>query len=133
MRLLLSAAALALALSGCDVVGDRVGQEVEARAPGVVKAADCAALARDTATARLDGRGDATSAQAAADRLRERAEGIDDAELRSAAERLAAQVDALRAALATGAADEVRDAAARAREAATAAAAECGIPLEQFL
>jgi hypothetical protein len=117
-----AAVLLLLLVAACSDVRDTAG-----------RAADCVGLARDVAASGLSRSPSVADAEAAARRLDERIQGIDDAELRSSTaqlrDRLQDLADASRAADEAGA----RAAAEQARSAARDTARLCGVPADQFL
>jgi hypothetical protein len=130
MRLALALAAVLLAVPACSEAQDAVNSASST----ANKVADCSALVQQTAQSRITDAQqlDPQEVQRAADGVEQRIRGIDDADVRSAAQRL-------QSALETAAkAAEQRDTAAlaKARQQVTDAVSEtasaCGIPVDQF-
>ena len=122
MRLLLPLLLTGLLTTGCSEARDAVGG-----------ATDCAALAKDIASAGLDGIPTPAEAQSALDRLDERVAGLDEGEVRDAATTLRDRLRDLQQAAAAADPVAVQTAASEARDAARDTAQACGLPADQFL
>ena len=97
------------------------------------RATDCVGLARDVAASGLDRTPTLEEAEQAAQRLDERIETLDDAQVRDAATALRDRLDELREAVASADPAAAQQAGDAAREAARATAETCGLPVDQFL
>ena len=125
MRLRLLALPLALTAlltTGCSGASDAVRG-----------ATDCAALASDIARSGLSGVPTAQEAEQAVDRLDERVDGLQDAEVREAATALRDRLRELQEAVRSADVPAASQSAAAAREAARDTAQACGLPAERFL
>jgi hypothetical protein len=97
------------------------------------RATDCVGLARDVAASGLSRTPTLEEAEQAAQRLDERIETLDDAQVREAATSLRDRLGELRDAVASADPAATQQAGEAAREAARVTADACGLPLDQFL
>jgi len=97
------------------------------------RATDCVGLARDVAASGLSHTPTLEEAEQAAQRLDERIETLDDAQVREAATSLRDRLGELRDAVASADPASTQQAGEAAREAARVTADACGLPLDQFL
>ena len=112
----------ALLLTGCSEVQDAAS-----------RTSDCVGLARDVASSGLAQTPTREEAEAAARRLEERVEQLDDPAVREAAGTLRDRLRDLQEAAASADPAAVQAAAQQARDAARATAETCGLPVDQFL
>jgi hypothetical protein len=123
VRLLaLPLALTALLATGCSGASDAVSG-----------ATDCAALASDIARSGLSGVPTAQEADQAVDRLDERIDGLQNAEVREAATALRDRLRELQEAVRSADVPAASQAASAARDAARDTAQACGLPAERFL
>lgn len=122
MRLLLPLLLTGLLTTGCAEARDAVGG-----------AAECASLAADIARTGLDGVPTAAEAEQAVQRLDDRVQDLEDAEVRAAAGTLRDRLRDLQEAARSADPAGVQQAVADAREAARSTAEACGLPADQFL
>ena len=122
MRLLLPLLLTGLLATGCSEARDAVGS-----------AADCASLAADIARTGLNGVPTAAEAEQAVQRLDDRVQGLQDAEVREAAGTLRDRLRDLQEAVRSADPAGVQQAVTEAREAARDTAQACGLPADQFL
>ena len=122
MRLLLPLLLTGLLTTGCSEARDAVGG-----------AAECASLATDIARTGLDGVPTAAEAEQAVQRLDDRVQDLENAEVREAAGTLRDRLRDLQEAARSADPAAVQQAVADAREAARGTAEACGLPADQFL
>ena len=122
MRLLVPLLLTGLLVTGCSEARDAVGGATE-----------CVSLAADVARTGLDGVPTAAEAEQAVQRLDDRVQGLQDAEVRDAATTLRDRLRELQEAARSADPAAVRSAAAQARDAARDTAAACGLPTDQFV
>ena len=122
MRLLLPLLLTGLLATGCAEARDAVGGATE-----------CASLAADIARTGLDGIPTAAEAEQAVQRLDDRVQDLQDAEVREAAGTLRDRLRDLQEAARSADPAGVQRATDAAREAARSTAEACGLPADQFL
>ena len=122
MRLLLPLLVTVVLATGCSEARDAVGG-----------AAECASLAADVARTGLDGIPTAAEAEQAVQRLDDRVQDLQDAQVRDAAGTLRDRLRDLQEAVRSADPAAVERAAAEAREAARGTAEACGLPADRFL
>ncbi len=122
MRLLLPLLLTGLLATGCSEAREAVGG-----------AAECASLAADIARTGLDGVPSEAEAQEAVQRLDERVQDLEDAQVRDAAGTLRDRLRDLQEAARSADPAAVERAVADARGAARDTAEACGLPADQFL
>ena len=121
MRSRLLLAGLLLLLPGCSGAVDTAA-----------RVQDCAGLAQDAAAAGLDRVPSRSEAEEAARRLDDRIRGLEDEQVRTAAQTLRDKLSAVGQAARSGDQQDVQRAVADARSAAREAARTCGLPVDRF-
>lgn len=122
MRLLVPLLLTGLLATGCSEAREAVGGATE-----------CVSLAADVARTGLDGVPSAAEAEQAVQRLDDRVQGLQDAEVRDAATTLRDRLRDLQEAAQSADPAAVERAVTEAREAGRSTAEACGLPADQFL
>ena len=122
MRLLLPVLLTGLLATGCAEAREAVGGATE-----------CASLATDIARIGLNGVPSPAEAEQAVQRLDDRVQGLQDAEVREAAGTLRDRLRDLQQAARSADPAGVQQAVTEARDAARGTAQACGLPADQFL
>jgi hypothetical protein len=117
------------AVAGCD----QAEQAVRDNVPGAALVQDCGGVILDAARAGLRRTPSVEEAQSAADRLADRAAGIQDTTLREAAQALADRLREVRDSVARADSADVQRAVGSARDAARRVAERCNVPVDQVL